>query len=62
MKRSTTAAPRTPECGPLARLKIESSYRQFVREKITAGLADVGAGRVHSHDSIRRKFLRISVH
>jgi len=31
-------------------------YRIYVRQKIEAGLADLGAGRVHSHDSVRREF------
>jgi hypothetical protein len=31
-------------------------YRIYVRQKIEAGLADIGAGRVHSHDSIREEF------
>jgi hypothetical protein len=31
-------------------------YRIYVRQKIEAGLADVRAGRTHSHDSIRREF------
>jgi predicted transcriptional regulator len=30
--------------------------RIYVRQKIEAGLADVRAGRVHSHESIRREF------
>lgn len=31
-------------------------YRLYVREKIEHGLADIDAGRVVSHDEIRRKF------
>jgi hypothetical protein len=31
-------------------------YRIYVRQKIETGLADVRAGRVHSHASIRREF------
>ena len=31
-------------------------YRIYVRQKIEAGLADLRAGRVHSHESIRREF------
>jgi hypothetical protein len=31
-------------------------YRIYVRQKIEAGLADLGAGRVHSHESIRKEF------
>ena len=31
-------------------------YRIYVRQKIEAGLADLKAGRVHSHDSIKREF------
>ena len=31
-------------------------YRIYVRQKIEAGLADIRAGRVHSHESIRREF------
>jgi predicted transcriptional regulator len=31
-------------------------YRIYVRQKIEAGLADIHAGRVHSHESIRREF------
>jgi predicted transcriptional regulator len=31
-------------------------YRIYVRQKIEAGLADIRAGRVHSHASIRREF------
>jgi hypothetical protein len=31
-------------------------YRIYVRQKIDAGLADVRAGRVHSHASIRKEF------
>ena len=31
-------------------------YRIYVRQTIEAGLADVRAGRVHSHASIRREF------
>ncbi len=34
------------------------SYRSFVRQKIAAGLADVRAGRVYPHESIRREFVR----
>ena len=31
-------------------------YRIYVRQKIEAGLADVEAGRVHSHAAIRKEF------
>lgn len=31
-------------------------YRIYVRQKIDAGLADIRAGRVHSHVSIRKEF------
>ena len=31
-------------------------YRNYVRQKIDAGLADLRAGRVHPHASIRREF------
>lgn len=31
-------------------------YRIYVRQKIEAGLADVRAGRVHTHAAIRREF------
>jgi len=31
-------------------------YRIYVRQKIEAGLTDIGAGRIHSHDSIRKEF------
>ena len=31
-------------------------YRIYVRQKIEAGLADIRAGRIHSHESIRREF------
>ena len=31
-------------------------YRIYVRQKIEAGLADLRAGRIHSHESIRREF------
>jgi hypothetical protein len=31
-------------------------YRIYVRQKIDAGLADVRAGRVHSHAAIRKEF------
>ena len=31
-------------------------YRIYVRQKIEAGLADLGAGRTHSHTSIRKDF------
>jgi hypothetical protein len=31
-------------------------YRIYVRQKIDAGLADLKAGRTHSHASIRREF------
>jgi hypothetical protein len=31
-------------------------YRIYVRQKIEAGLADLRAGRVHSHEAIRREF------
>lgn len=32
-------------------------YRIYVRQKIDAGLADIRAGRVHSHATIRKEFL-----
>jgi predicted transcriptional regulator len=31
-------------------------YRIYVRQKIEAGLADVAAGQIHSHEAIRREF------
>lgn len=31
-------------------------YRIYVRQKVDAGLADLRAGRVHSHASIRKEF------
>jgi hypothetical protein len=31
-------------------------YRIYVRQKIDAGLADMRAGRVHSHAAIRKEF------
>ena len=31
-------------------------YHLYVRQKIETGLADVSAGRVHSHASIRKEF------
>ena len=31
-------------------------YRIYVRQKIDAGLADIKAGRVHSHAAIRKQF------
>ena len=31
-------------------------YRIYVRQKIDAGLADIRAGRVHSHAAIRKEF------
>jgi hypothetical protein len=31
-------------------------YRIYVRQKIESGLSDIKAGRVYSHDSIRREF------
>ena len=31
-------------------------YRIYVRQKIEAGLADIRAGRVHTHSSIRKEF------
>jgi hypothetical protein len=31
-------------------------YRIYVRQKIDAGLADVRAGKIHSHASIRKEF------
>ena len=31
-------------------------YRIYVRQKIEAGLADVRAGKIHSHASIRKEF------
>ena len=34
----------------------ELMYRIYVRQEIEAGLADLGASRVHSHQSIRREF------
>jgi predicted transcriptional regulator len=35
-------------------------YRIYVRQKIDAGLADVRAGRVHPHESVRREFGLVS--
>jgi predicted transcriptional regulator len=31
-------------------------YRVYVRQKIEAGLADLKAGRKHSHEDIKRQF------
>ena len=31
-------------------------YRIYVRQKIEAGLDDLGSGRVHTHASIRKEF------
>ena len=31
-------------------------YEIFVRQKVEAGLGDLKAGRVHSHDAIRKEF------
>jgi len=31
-------------------------YRLYVRQKIDAGLSDIRAGRVHSHEAIRKEF------
>ena len=31
-------------------------YRIYIRQKIDAGLADIRAGRVHSHAAIRKEF------
>jgi predicted transcriptional regulator len=31
-------------------------YRIYVRQKIEAGLADIRAGRVHTHEAIRKEF------
>jgi predicted transcriptional regulator len=31
-------------------------YRVYVRQKIEAGLADIAAGRTHSHEAMRREF------
>jgi predicted transcriptional regulator len=31
-------------------------YGIYVRQKIEAGLADLQAGRVHSHEAIRKEF------
>ncbi len=31
-------------------------YRIYVRQKIEAGLADLRAGRVHTHSAIRKEF------
>jgi hypothetical protein len=31
-------------------------YRIYVRQKIEAGLSDLRAGRVHTHESIRKEF------
>jgi hypothetical protein len=62
----TTKAPRRrtlkTEAIKLVRGLPESSswddlmYRIYVRQKIDAGLADIQAGRVHSHASIRKHF------
>jgi len=32
-------------------------YHSYVRQKIDAGLADINAGRVHSHKDIRKEFI-----
>ena len=34
----------------------ELMYRIYVRQKIEAGLADIKAGRLHSHEMICREF------
>lgn len=31
-------------------------HQLFVRQKVEAGLADLNAGRRHSHDAIKREF------
>jgi hypothetical protein len=31
-------------------------YQIYVRQKIEAGLADIKAGKVHSHDAIKKEF------
>jgi len=31
-------------------------YRLYVRQKIDAGLSDIRAGRVHSHETVRKEF------
>ncbi len=31
-------------------------YRLYVRQKIEAGLSDIRAGRVHSHEAVRKEF------
>lgn len=31
-------------------------YQIYVRQKIEAGLADVKAGKVHSHEAIKKEF------
>ena len=33
-------------------------YQIYVRQKIEAGMADLSAGRTHSHAAIRKAFLR----
>lgn len=35
-------------------------YQIYVRQKIESGLADIAAGRVHSHAAIRREFGLVS--
>lgn len=51
------------EAVKLARGLPESStwddlmYRIYVRQKIEAGLADIRAGRVHTHAAIRKEFV-----
>lgn len=41
---------------PAASTWDDLMYRIYVRQKIDAGLADLQAGRVHSHASIRKEF------
>jgi hypothetical protein len=41
---------------PHGYLRADLTYRLHVRQKIAAGLADIEAGRIHSHESIRREF------
>lgn len=43
----------TPSSG---RARVGARYRLHVRQKIAAGIADIQAGRIHSHESIRREF------
>jgi hypothetical protein len=56
-KRSVkTEAIRLVRSLPAASSWDDLMYRIYVRQKIEAGLADIAAGRVHSHGTIRKEF------